>query len=79
MGSAAVVESQLARERVDCLDLLIHGQYVVLVVMTVPWKHPKAPSRSLLACRFLLCFLLFFITTQLKRFKFVLNSALVCF
>ena len=39
VGSAAVVESQLARERVDYLDLLIHGihgQCVVMVVMTAP-------------------------------------------
>ena len=32
VDSDDVVESQLARERVDYLDLLVHGQCVVLVV-----------------------------------------------
>ena len=55
MGSAAVVESQLARERVDYLDLLIHGQCVVMVVMTASCFSASESTTVLSPCMPFLC------------------------
>ena len=69
MGSAAVVESQLARERVDCLDLLIHGQYVVLVVMTVPCFSASESTIALSPCMpFFIVFFIVFYYHAIKTF-----------
>ena len=69
MGSAAVVESQLARERVDYLDLLIHGQYVVLVVMTVPCFRASESTIALSPCMpFFIVFLIAFYYHAIKTF-----------
>ena len=72
VGSAAVVESQLARERVDCLDLLIHGQYVVLVVMTVPCFSASESTIVLSPC--MLYFVCVFNWFLLPRNSNVLNA-----
>jgi hypothetical protein len=70
VGSAAVVESQLARERVDYLDLLIHGQYVVLVVMAVPCYSTSESTIALSPCMpFFIAFLIDFYYHAIKTFK----------
>ena len=71
MGSAAVVESQLARERVDYLDLLIQGQYVVLVlvVMTVPCFSASESTIALSPCMpFFIVFFFVFYYHAIKTF-----------
>ena len=68
-GFVCVVESQLPRERVDYRDLLIHGQYVVLVVMTVPCFSASESTIALSPCMaFFIVFLIVFYYHAIKTF-----------